>query len=83
MINSQPVDRFTLLHVLSGAVAAGARLSPLTVVTLAIGWEFLERPLKQKYRSYFPHPSQDTFANATLDAGAMIATYYLVRDQIG
>ncbi len=82
MINSQPVDRFTLLHVLSGALAAEAGLSPRTVITIAIGWEFLERPLKQKYSRYFPHPSQDTLVNATLDAGAMIVAYYLVRDQI-
>ena len=80
MINHKPIDRFTLVHALSGVVAAKLGLQPSTVIVLAIGWELLERPLKRKYGPLFPHPSQDTFINATLDAGAMIGAYYLVRD---
>ncbi len=79
MINHAPVDRFTLVHALSGVIAAQLGLKPSTVIVIAIGWEFLERPLKRKYGPLFPHPSQDTFINASLDAGAMIGAYYLTR----
>ena len=79
-INHKPVDRFTLVHALSGVVAAKLGLQPSTVIVIAIGWELLERPLKRKYPTFFPHPSQDSFINATLDAGAMVGAYYLARN---
>jgi|TARA_R110000824_G_scaffold93519_8_gene226116 hypothetical protein len=80
LINHKPVDRFTLVHALSGVIAAKLGLQPSTVIVIAIGWELLERPLKRKYPTFFPHPSQDTLINASLDAGAMVGAYYLARD---
>ena len=79
MINQDPLDRFTLVHALSGVLAAKAGATLPQVVFLAVGWELLERPLKIKYGRYFPHPSQDSLVNATLDASAMVIAYLIAR----
>jgi hypothetical protein len=79
LINKQPVDRFTLAHAATGAVAGFLGLPPAVVIFVAIGWEFAERPLKRRFPDAFPHPSQDSLENATLDALAMVGAYYLFR----
>ncbi len=81
MINKQPVDRFTLVHALSGVIAGRLGVSPPVLIAIAVGWELVERPLKESYPAFFPNPSQDSFVNATCDAGAMVLAYYLTRRQ--
>ena len=44
---------------------------PLTTF-LAIGWEIIERRLKELRPDLFPHPSQDTPVNALFDVAAVI-----------
>ena len=79
MINKDPVDRFTLVHALSGVLAEKAGVTLPQVVFLAVAWELLERPLKEKYGRYFPHPSQDSLVNAGLDASAMVVGYLIAK----
>ena len=42
-------------------------------LTLAVGWEFAERPLKNSFPRAFPNATQDTFANAFCDVLAVMA----------
>lgn len=76
------VDRFTLAHAGVGAAYGLLGLGWGTVVTLAIGWELLERPLKDAIPQAFPHASQDTAANALTDVVAVIGGWWLVVQRI-
>ncbi len=78
-INGNPIDRFTLAHAAVGGVYGWFGLPWSAVVALAIGWELLERPIKDAVPELFPHPSQDTAENALLDAAAVIGGWWLVR----
>lgn len=83
-INGDALDRFTLLHFGAGAALGAVGAPWWAVVTVAIGWELLERPLKRKAPELFPHSSQDTVPNAVVepirDAGALIAKRKMARD---
>lgn len=78
-INYPPVDRFTLAHLAVGFLLGAVRLPPWAIVPVATGWEVAERPLKENFPGLFPHRTQDTFANAAVDALAMIGGYYIWR----
>ena len=78
-INGDTVDRFTLAHAAVGAAYGMLGLRWGTVVVLAIGWELLERPLKNAVPQAFPHATQDTAANALADTAAVIGAWWLVR----
>lgn len=73
------VDRFTLAHAGVGAVYGLLGFGWAPVVALAIGWELLERPLKNALPGAFPHATQDTAANALMDAAAVITAWWVVR----
>jgi len=72
-INYPPVDRFTAAHYAWGVIMGAARLPWWGALTIAIGWEILERPLKRAVPGAFPHSTQDTVANAVGDAVGMMA----------
>jgi len=75
-INHAPVDRYTLLHALIGLGLGAAGASGPVTAGVAVGWELIERELKESHPEMFPHPSQDTLENAALDAGAVMAGWY-------
>ena len=78
-INYEPVDKYTLAHFAAGELMGAARLPLWMVVTIAVGWELAERPLKDAYPSLFPSQSQDSTMNATFDALAMIAGWVVFK----
>lgn len=78
-INGDPVDRFTLAHAGVGFGYGLLKLPFVATVVLAIGWELLERPLKDRFPAMFPHASQDTAPNALLDSAAVLGGWALGR----
>jgi hypothetical protein len=71
-MNGDPVDRFTVAHGMAGVVI-GLTNAPIgAAVSLAIGWEVLERYLKDRMPEAFPHSSQDRLQNSILDACAVL-----------
>jgi len=74
-INQTAFDRFTIAHFAMGVAMGVAGVPRLAALTVAIGWEIAERPLKRNFREAFPNPSQDSLQNATVDALAMTAGY--------
>lgn len=78
-INYEAIDRFTIPHASAGVVLGAARLPFWAVALIAVGWELVERPLKDAAPSLFPRRSQDSAVNATFDALAMIGGWALWR----
>lgn len=76
-INEAWIDRFTLGHFILGLGLGDADVGLAPTVVLAIGWEVLERPLKRRFRSAFPHPSQDSGPNSAIDALAVMAGWWV------
>lgn len=72
-INIQTVDRFTIGHAAFGMMLGLVRTPWYFMIPIAVGWELLERPLKQNIPGLFPHAVQDTVPNAAFDALAMLA----------
>lgn len=71
-INFHAVDRFTLVH---GAVGAGLGALGLpwwAAIAVTLGWELVERPLKDHYPQMFPHSTQDTMDNVVGDVAAFM-----------
>ena len=78
-INHATFDRFTIGHAAIGALMGLSRVPPGWAAAVAIGWEIVERPLKNALPSMFPHSTQDTPQNAVADALAMLAAYWFIR----
>lgn len=78
-INGDMFDRFSLLHAGFGYICGKAGVGLTGVSLLAIAWEFAERDLKKRHPSIFPHPSQDSPANAVGDVIIAIAAWSLAR----
>jgi hypothetical protein len=70
-INHGFVDPYTLVHGLVGVVAVFLGLGFWGTLAIAISWEFVEHLAKNALPVFFPHPTQDTLANAV---GDIIAT---------
>ena len=75
-INERPVDRFTLGHFLVGVILQRAGVTFRRAAIAGVAWELLERPLKAAVPGLFPHPQQDSMANASLDVLAWIGGYW-------
>lgn len=71
-INAELVDRFTLVHAGVGVLLGYVGLSGGVAAAVAVGWELLERPLKDSYPQLFPNPSQDSLPNMIGDSVAMM-----------
>jgi hypothetical protein len=78
-INNNAVDRYTLAHFAWGVILGAARLPWWGTAGAAVGWEIIERPLKNHFPKVFPYSSQDTLANAAVDALAIMAGWGLWR----
>lgn len=78
-INGEATDRFTLVHGAFGVIMGAIGVPMFAAVGVAIGWEFLERPLKDAFPQAFPHASQDRIPNAVCDAAAMITGWGVGR----
>jgi hypothetical protein len=78
-VNGAAVDVFTFAHMGVGAVYAAADLPFWLVTLLALGWELAEIPLKIAHPESFPHPAQDSAANAVGDVAAVLIGWTIVR----
>ena len=67
------VDRYTAAHYAAGIVLGAARLPWWAALSLAIGWEIVERPLKREFPDLFPQAIQDSWSNMAGDASSMMA----------
>ena len=78
-INYPLVDRWTVGHAALGSVLGLIKMPAWATITIAVGWEIIERPLKNQFPDMFPHSTQDTFANSLMDAIAVIGAWGLMR----
>lgn len=77
--NGDAFDRFTIGHVAIGVILGLARVPWWAAITIGIGWELIETPLKQRVPRLFPHASADSLINATIDATSMISGWAIMR----
>ena len=76
-MNEEPVDRFTLAHVLVGYAAHRVGLTQSQTLMLAIAWEILEPKLKEDHPEVFPHPTKDSTENKVIDVLATMLGWAL------
>ena len=81
-INGGYVDRYTVVHVCSGILIRGLgkkKIGWLAALGLAVGWEFLEHPMKDAWPGVFaPYDTQDSFPNSFVDVVAVMLGYGLM-----
>lgn len=77
--NADAFDRYTFGHLAAGVLLGLARARALPVIVLALGWEIIERPLKNALPSWFPYSSQDTPENAIVDAAAVLIGWWVFK----
>jgi hypothetical protein len=78
-INWPPFDRFTLGHLAVGIMLGLIRMPWWGAGTFAVGWEIVERPMKDNFPGLFPHATQDTLPNAVVDAAAMMVGWGIIQ----
>ena len=78
-LNYALADRYTAAHGAVGFILGAGRFSLPAAVAFAVGWEFLERPLKDNFPNLFPSGTQDSAQNAAGDAVAMVGGFLLWR----
>lgn len=78
-IDHHTVDRYTFAHAGVGAVMGLLRAPWWLAVGAAVGWEIVERPLKEAYPHLFHQATNDTMDNAVTDAAAWIMGWAVTR----
>jgi hypothetical protein len=78
-INGNPVDRYTIGHAAFGVLMGLGRVPWYGALGVAVGWEFLEHWLKDHVPRAFPNATQDTLANSTFDAIAMMLGWGAIK----
>jgi len=78
-INAEPFDRYTFGHLAAGVLLGLARVPAVPVIALAMGWEVVERSLKNRLPSWFPYSTQDTIENAVVDIAAVLVGWWVFR----
>lgn len=78
-INGDAFDRYTLLHFGFGCVMGIAGMPAWAASLVSIGWELIERPLKDEFPEAFPVATQDRAMNALVDSGAMMLGWGLAK----
>jgi hypothetical protein len=73
------VDRYTIGHGMIGFLFGLASVPWWLTLTVAVGWEIIENPLKRAVPRIFPVGLPDTLANASVDVAAWMAGYGLAR----
>lgn len=78
-INGDSIDRFTAGHAAFGVLLGLGRVPWWVALGLAVGWEIVENPLKDRFPKLFPHPSHDAPVNATFDVLAVMTGWTLAQ----
>ncbi len=76
----QPIiDRWTTGHASVGVLYGVTKMPWWVALGLAIAWEVIENPLKDRYPDFFPDSMHDSSPNAVVDAAAVMVGYFLGR----
>lgn len=74
------VDRWTSGHAAMGVLYGSVTKMPWWLVLgLAIGWEVIENPLKDRYPDFFPDAKHDSIPNAIGDTAAVMFGFLVGR----
>lgn len=66
--NYEPVDIFTLQHMLFGALMGASGATALQALAVTVGWEAVEPTLKRAYPDMFPSHTTDSMKNKVADS---------------
>lgn len=77
--NGRPFDRFSLLHFAGGAVMGMLDFRPAPALAAAIGWDVLERPLKDFFPQFFPVATQDSPRHVMCDVACVMTGYTVIQ----
>jgi hypothetical protein len=76
----QPIaDRWTTGHASVGVLYGVTKMPWWAALGLAIAWEVVENPLKDRYPDFFPDSRHDSYPNAAVDTAAVMVGYFLGR----
>jgi hypothetical protein len=78
-INYDPLDRYSFAHAGMGALMGLFRLPWYVTVLTAVGWDLLERPLKEELPELFPNHTQDTPQHVVTDAAAWLIGWAITK----
>ena len=78
-VNYELVDVYTLAHAGWGFILGKKGIGFAEVAMASIGWEIIERPLKNHLPAIFPKSSQDSLQNSIVDATATIAGWWVAQ----
>ena len=74
------VDRWTTGHGAIGVLYGSVTNMPWWLAAaLAVGWEIVENPLKDRYPDFFPDSKYDSLPTAVGDAAAVMIGFWLGR----
>jgi hypothetical protein len=74
------VDRWSGAHASMGVLYGSVTKMPWWLALgLAVGWEIVENPLKDRYPDFFPDAKHDSLPNAVADAAAVMVGYWVGR----
>lgn len=76
----QPIiDRWTTGHASVGVLYGVTRMPWWTALLLAVAWEVVENPLKDRFPYFFPDAKHDSYPNAAADTAAVMIGYFIGR----
>jgi len=79
-INSSPVDRFTLIHVVAGALGSALGVPLPLALVLGAWFEIAENVYQGSFPSIFPNTApNDSIANSVCDVAAVAAGWTAVE----
>lgn len=79
-VNKNIVDRYTYGHFGVGMFIGAWNAPEWLAVLIAVGYEIIEHPIKQKLSNIFPTKTDESFKNAAMDAVTMYAGYKIVKE---
>ena len=75
--NQVDIDKFTLLHIITGHLMREAGFSWQITLALSVMWEAVEPTLKENYPDLFPNPTPDSERNKTVDVLAVMLGWWI------
>lgn len=78
-VNLDPLDRWTLLHLVGWYIAGKSGLSPQLATVGILGWEVIENGVKDTFPELFVHSVHDSRENVVVDILVGAAAYYYGR----
>ena len=76
-------DRWTVAHALVGVAYGAAGLDAAEALILAVLWEVVENPMKDRLPALFPEAQHDAPANVAGDVAAVMLGWLASREIAG